>query len=143
LRDHFQFLGRCSAAAAHARAAIVVSPEPLRGVILGLLDAFDDVLVQPIMPYSAVVARDVGVLLGLPRLDMQDGNPLFNRPFHQLFTDVFRTVINPNGAWLPGTPGSECDCRSCHDSSGLSRQGHDPAARIDHLMPRAFQKQSS
>ena len=69
-------------------------------MVLGLLDGFDDVLVQPFVPDGAVVALDVGVLLGLPRLDMQDRNPLFRSPYHQLFTDVFRAIIDTNGAWL-------------------------------------------
>jgi hypothetical protein len=32
-------------------------------MILGLLDTFDDVLVQPFMSNGAVVAFDIGVLL--------------------------------------------------------------------------------
>jgi hypothetical protein len=41
-------------------------------VVLGLLDGFDDVLVQPFMPNRAVVALDVGVLLELS-LKVGDG----------------------------------------------------------------------
>jgi hypothetical protein len=41
----------------------------LRGVILRLLDAFDDVLIQPLMPDRSVVALDVGILLRLAGLD--------------------------------------------------------------------------
>ncbi len=71
------------------RAAVVVSPEPLRGVILSLplavrLDAFDDVLIEPLMPVRAVVALDLGVLLGLAGLDVLDDNPMLLNPFHQL-----------------------------------------------------------
>ena len=40
------------------------------------------------------------VLLGLSGLDMQDGNPMFFGPFHQLFTDVFRAIVDPYGARL-------------------------------------------
>jgi hypothetical protein len=47
------------------------------------------------MPDGAVVSLDVSVLLGLPRLNVQDGNPLFLSPFHQHFTDVFRAVVDP------------------------------------------------
>ena len=99
-RGHFQFPGGCDAADAHGRAVVVVSPEPLRGVILGLLHAFDDVLIQPFVPDRSIVALDAGVLPGLIGLDMLDGNPMFFSPLHQLFTDVFRAVVNPNGAWL-------------------------------------------
>ena len=59
-----QFLGGCDDADAHVWAVAVVSPEPLCGVVLCLLDAFEDVLVQPFMPNRAVVALDVDVLLG-------------------------------------------------------------------------------
>ena len=72
--------------------SFVLNPEPLRGEVLSLLDAFDDVLVEPFMPYGAIVALDSGVLLRLAGLDVLDGNPMFLSPFHQLFTDVFRAV---------------------------------------------------
>ena len=45
---------------AHVRAVVVVCPEPLRGMVLGLLDGFDDVLVQLFVPDSAVIALDIG-----------------------------------------------------------------------------------
>jgi len=62
-------------------------------VILRLLYAFDDVLIQPFVPDSAVVTLDAGVLLRLSGLDVKDGNPLFLSPFHQLSADVFRPVV--------------------------------------------------
>jgi hypothetical protein len=64
----------------------------LRGVILCLLDAFDDVLVEPFMPNRSVVALDVGVLLWLSGLNVLDSDSLFLSPYQQLATDVFRTV---------------------------------------------------
>ena len=69
-------------------------------MVLGLLDGFDDGLVEPFMPDGAVVALDVGVLLGLTGLDVLDGNTVFRGPDQQLATDVFRAVVDPNGAWL-------------------------------------------
>ena len=45
-------------------------------------------------------AVDVGVLLWLAVLDVLDGNPMTRGPFLQLFTDVFRAVIDPNSAGL-------------------------------------------
>ena len=39
-------------------------------------------------------------MLGLSGLDMLDRNPLFLSPFHQLFADVFRAIVNTNDAWL-------------------------------------------
>ena len=80
-RGHFQFLCGYLATDAHVRAVVVVSPEPLRGVILCLLDAFDDVLVEPFMPDGAVVALDLGVLLGLARLDVLNSDAPFLGPY--------------------------------------------------------------
>lgn len=104
---HFPFLGGFDPAEApvpgyglpannerDVRAVVVVSPESLRGVILGLpladrrlseiavrLDAFDDLLVQQFMPDCAAVALDASILLGLSGLDVHDGNPLFLEHF--------------------------------------------------------------
>jgi len=52
------------------------------------------------MPDDAVVAFDIGVLLRLAGLDVLDGNSMFRRPFHRLFTDVFGAVVDTYGAWL-------------------------------------------
>lgn len=74
-----------------------------RGVILGFLDAFDDVLVEPFVPNCAVVALDLGVLRGLAGLDVLDvldGDAPFFAPDQQLTTDVFRSVIDAYGARL-------------------------------------------
>ena len=40
--------------------------------MLGLLDAFDDVLVEPLLQNNAVIAPDISVLLRLAELDMLD-----------------------------------------------------------------------
>jgi hypothetical protein len=61
---------RGNTADANIRATVVVSPEPLCGEVLGLLNAVDDVIIPPFMPDGAVVALDVGVLLGLTGLDV-------------------------------------------------------------------------
>jgi hypothetical protein len=52
------------------------------------------------MPNRAVVALDVGVLLGLAGLDVLDGDAAFLGPDQQLATDVFRAVVDPYGARL-------------------------------------------
>jgi hypothetical protein len=67
----------------------------LRGVVLGLLDTFDDVLVEPFMPHCAVVTLDVGVLLGLAGLDVLNGDAALLCPDQQLATNVFRAVVDP------------------------------------------------
>jgi len=47
------------------------------------------------MSDGAVIAFDIGILLGLARLDVAQGyTPLF-RPFHKLATDIFRPVVDP------------------------------------------------
>jgi len=55
----------------------------LGGEVLGLLDAIDDVLVQPFVPDLAVLALDVGVLLRLTWLDVGRGNALLFGPIQQ------------------------------------------------------------
>ena len=67
---------------------------------MSLLDAFDDVLVEPFVPDGAVEALDIGVLLGLAGLDMLDGYSVFPGPYQQLATDVFRAVVDPDDLWL-------------------------------------------
>ena len=69
--------------------------------MLGILDAFDDVFVQPLLPDSAVLTLDIGVLLRLYGLDMLNGYSQFLGPDQKLATDVFWAVINPSG-WLTG-----------------------------------------
>jgi hypothetical protein len=64
----------------------------VRGELLRLLNAFDDVLVEPLMPYSAVITLDIGVLLRLSGLDMVKGNHLFLCPFHEFAADIFSAV---------------------------------------------------
>jgi hypothetical protein len=68
----------------------------LRGVILCLLDAFNDMLVEPFMADRSVVALNVSVLLRLARLDVPDADLALFRPGQQLAADIFRTVINAN-----------------------------------------------
>ncbi len=46
------------------------------------------------------MALDVGILLGLARLDVLDGDAPFLGPNQQLATDVFRAVVDPNGSRL-------------------------------------------
>lgn len=55
IRD--QYLCGCDAAVAHVWAAVGVGPEPLRGEVLSLLEAFDDVLVEPVAPSSLTLSQ--------------------------------------------------------------------------------------
>lgn len=97
-------------------------------MILSLLDAFNDVLVQPFMSNGAVVAFDIGVLLRLTGLDVLYGNPMFLGPFHQFFADVFGAVVDPYGAGL-ATPFDDA-VEAPYDALGWQRE-------VD-LDPQAF-----
>ena len=46
--------------------------------MLCLLDAFDNILIQPFMPNRSVIALNIGILLRLSRLDMLDCNDPVN-----------------------------------------------------------------
>ena len=67
-----QFLSGCDAARPSIGAVVVVSPEPLYGVVLHLLDGCKHVLIQPLVADSSVVALNVGILLRLARLNGLD-----------------------------------------------------------------------
>jgi len=54
--------------------SLLLGPEPFRGEVLCLLDAFDDMLVQPFMADRSVVALEIRVLLRLARLDVLDAD---------------------------------------------------------------------
>jgi hypothetical protein len=85
-----QFLGGRYAADAHVRSFMVVRPSPLCCDLLRLLDGFKQIEPQPFMPDRAVVALDIGILLGLAGLDIGQGYaPLFC-PIDQRPADVFR-----------------------------------------------------
>jgi hypothetical protein len=71
-------------------------------LILSLLDTFDDILVQPFVPNGAVVALDIGVLLGLSGLDVLNSDALFLGPFSQFFTDVFGAIARREEGLLVG-----------------------------------------
>jgi hypothetical protein len=54
-------------------AIVVVDSELLLGVVLCLSDSLDDISVEPFMLDGLVEALNVAILLGLTRLDVQDG----------------------------------------------------------------------
>ena len=91
-RDCFQFHGGGYAADGHIGPVIVICPEPFCGLILSLLYRFKDILVQPFVPNRAVVAFDIGVLLGLAGLDVFDGDTTPRCPLYQQAADIFGAV---------------------------------------------------
>ena len=72
----------------------------MRGLILRLLEAFDDVLVEPLMPDCPVVALDICVLLRLAGLYVLDSYTLLLSPYSELLADVFGAIVHPNGVGL-------------------------------------------
>ena len=60
--------------------------------MLCLLDAVDDVLVEPFVQDGAVILLDVGMLLRLTRLDVGQGDAMLFSSLQQRATDVFRAM---------------------------------------------------
>ena len=67
--------------------------------MLLLLDCFNDVLIKSFMPNRSIVAFDLNILLRLAPLDELDRDVALLRPFQELATDVFGTVV-PYALWL-------------------------------------------
>jgi len=75
---------------------VIVRPQPLGGNLLDLLNAFENVQVQPFVPDRPIVALDISVLLRFPGLDMGQGDAPVLCPFHQGAADVFLAVVHPD-----------------------------------------------
>ena len=71
---------------------------------------------EPFTPNRAVVALDIGVLLGLSGLDVCQKNALLFGPFHELAADIFGPIINTNGFRFP-TPFDDL-VQAAHDAFG-------------------------
>lgn len=67
-----QFLHRRDTAERHVRALVVVRPEPAGGLVLCLLNRFEQHAGEPSAANSSVVALDIGILLWLTGLDVCD-----------------------------------------------------------------------
>jgi hypothetical protein len=111
-----------------------------------MLDAADDILTQPFMPYGFGVAPDIGVLLGLARLNVTDVDLQFLSPDQQLSTDTFRAVAHQevwqegwaNGARSPYVKPlrNVTIKRLAHPKRPASQRNTDPASchrRLGHL----------
>ena len=59
-----------------------------------------DILIQLLMPDCSVVACDICVLLRLSWFDVLDGDTLLLSPYFELFTDIFRAIVDPDGTRL-------------------------------------------
>ena len=74
------------------------------------------------MPNRAVVALDIGVLLGLSGLGVLDVDAALCGPCHQLSTDVFRAIIDPNYL-RPASPLDD-PVQAAHHPFGRQREVH-------------------
>ena len=61
--------------------------------MLCVLDAFDNVLIQSLMPVRSDIPLDLGILFWLFRFDMLDRDLGLFSPLQQLATNVVRSVI--------------------------------------------------
>lgn len=73
-----QFLYRGYPADDYVWPFIIVSPEPSRGLILHLLDAVKVMSPKPFRSNRSVVAFDIGVLLRLSQLNVNNPIPAFS-----------------------------------------------------------------
>lgn len=75
------------------RSFVVISPKPFSGAVLDFLQATKQILSQPIIAYGPVVAFDVGILLRVARLGVDQRNAPLGGPIQQDFAHVFRPVV--------------------------------------------------
>jgi len=61
-------------------------------VILHLFDAVEVIPSKPFRPDSSVVPFDIGILLGLAWLDVDQPDPRLLPPVLKLATDIFRAI---------------------------------------------------
>ncbi|MNL02312.1 hypothetical protein D3C87_1228130 [compost metagenome] len=90
LSQSFQFL--CGGDA-DVWSFVVVGP-PLYGKLLRLLNAFDDMLVEPFISDGAIIAFDIRILSWPARLDVRQGDVLGCSQFHPFATAAFWAIID-------------------------------------------------
>ena len=88
--------GRGDATQGHIGTFVVVRPEPARRRFLNGFNAVEERLREPVVAHGPIVAFDVGVLLGLTRLDAVTPNAARLGPLLDGFTDVLGTVVAAN-----------------------------------------------
>ena len=77
---------------------------------------------EPFVPNRAIVALDIGVLLGFARLDIFNRYAPFLGPLHQQATYIFRAVVDPNGRRF-AAPFND-PVQAAHDTHGGQREVH-------------------
>ena len=98
LRGHFKFLCRTDAACIYVQAIVVICPEPLCVAVLGLLDAFSDVLTKPPVTDCRAVTLNVDVLRCSSKLEYWIVIHCFLPHIYSLPLNVFWAFVHPNGA---------------------------------------------
>jgi len=63
-------------------------------VLLYLLDRVEDELAEPFLADGPVIALDIGILLRLAGLDVEDADPALCRPGLQRGADIFGAVVD-------------------------------------------------
>ena len=72
---------------------IIVDSKPFSFMILIVFNAIKQVMSQPVIPHSSVVAIHVHILLRITRLDKHDFNAFTYSPGGQQTADIFWAII--------------------------------------------------
>ena len=79
---------------------MIVGPQPAGGKFLDFVERLEQVMGETVITNRAVVALNVGILLGLAGLDEIDADTAFCGPCQGHCAYVFRTVVASNGFQL-------------------------------------------
>lgn len=76
---------------------MIIGPQPLRGEILDFLDRIEQIVRQPVISDSPVVALDIGILLRAARLNEFQLDDALTCPCHGDGADVLRAIVAAYG----------------------------------------------
>ena len=79
------------------RPLLVVDPQPCHGQRLQLGDRLKEMGVEHLRAITPVEPLDVGILVGLARLDVVDRHPVVGAPVDERLREKFRPVVRPQG----------------------------------------------
>lgn len=91
-------MGRCDRADAHIGAFVIIGPQPLSGVVVCRLNAFNDMLVQQFVLDRLLVALDICSLLRLAGLDVLGTDTALLGPSDLLTADIPESPTPAPGA---------------------------------------------
>ena len=78
---------------------VVVRSEPRVRHCTHFRQGFKEVRVEDLGPIAAIEALDVGVLIGLTRLDVVDRDPPLGTPVDKDLREKFGTVVHADRCW--------------------------------------------